>query len=73
MCTLESLTRSVISNPDLGPHLHGVPRAPERGGVGEIELTHGVDGHLVENGCGRNVDALGPCRACAQRAGVQGV
>ena len=48
-----------VSHPGLGPHLHGVPRAAEWRGVGEVELAHRVDGHLVEDGGGCDVDPLG--------------
>ena len=54
-----SIARSVRSHPGLGTHLHRVPRTAERRCVGEVEFAHGVDGHLVEDGGGRNVDALG--------------
>ena len=35
---------------------HGLP---ERRGVGQVEVADGVDGHVVEDGGGGDVDAFG--------------
>jgi len=48
-----------LPDPRLGPSLHGVPRAPERRGVGQVEVAHGVDRHPVEDGGSGDVDPLG--------------
>ena len=53
------MARLMPANPRLGAHLHGVPGAPERRRVGEVEVAHVVDGHLVEDGGGGDVDPLG--------------
>src|SRR5215471_5749142 len=45
--------------PGLGADLNGFPRAAQRRGVGKIEIAHGLDGHLVEDGCRGDVDPLG--------------
>src|ERR1035437_6996019 len=50
---------SMCPQPCFCPSLDCIPRAPKRWRVGEVEITHGVDGHLVEERGGGDVDALG--------------
>ena len=46
-------------DPGLGAHLDRVPRAAQRRGVGQVQVADRIDGHAVEDGGGRDVDALG--------------
>ena len=48
----------VLSHPGLGRHLDRVPGRPKRRAVGKVELVHVVDGHVVEDGGGEDVDAF---------------
>ena len=48
-----------LAGPGLGGHLDGVPGAAERWGVAQVQLAEPLDGHVVEQGGGRDVDALG--------------
>src|SRR5271165_250042 len=45
--------------PGLRAHLDCFPGAAKRRGVGQVEGTDGFDCHVVENGRGCDVDALG--------------
>jgi AcrR family transcriptional regulator len=45
--------------PGLGTHLDCVPGAAERRGVGQVQVADCVDGHVVEDGGGGDVDPLG--------------
>ena len=49
----------VLPHPGLSGNLDGVPRRAQGRAVGEVEFAHGVDGHVVVNGGGKNVDPLG--------------
>jgi hypothetical protein len=49
---------SIKTNPRLRPHLHGVPWTAKGWRVGQIKLTHDVNGHLIKNRRCRDVDAL---------------
>jgi hypothetical protein len=43
----------------VGGELDGVPGAPERRGVAEVQVAEALDGHVVEHGGGGDVDAFG--------------
>ena len=47
----------------LGGHLDGVPGRAERWGVGQVEVVEGVDGHVVVDGGGGDVDPFGDLAA----------
>ena len=51
--------RSASLGSTAGPRSGRRPRAPERRCVGQVEIAHGIDRHLVEDGGGCNVDPLG--------------
>jgi hypothetical protein len=48
-----------LTNPHLGPSLHGIPGTAEWWRIGEIEVTHLVNTHFMEDRYRCNVDALG--------------
>ena len=45
--------------PGLGAHLDRFPGAAQRRGVGQVQVADRVDGHVVEDRGGGDVDALG--------------
>ena len=47
------------ADPGLGAHLDRFPRAAQRRGVGQVEVAEGVNGHVVEDRGGGDVDAFG--------------
>ena len=49
----------VVSYPGLGGSLDCVPGCAEGRGVGQVELAHGVDGHVVVYGGGKDVYPFG--------------
>src|ERR1019366_5250911 len=54
-----SVRRAHLPDPGLRTSLDGIPVAAERRGIGEIEVTHGIDRHTVEDRRRGDVDALG--------------
>jgi hypothetical protein len=48
-----------LPDPVLGGELDGIPGAPERWGVAEVQLVEPVHAHVVEQSVGGDVDALG--------------
>lgn len=49
------------ADPSLRGRLHGVPGAAQRRGVGQVEVSEGVDSHAVVQGAGVDVHAGGDC------------
>jgi len=49
----------VLCNPCLSSGLEGVPGGAEGWGVGEVEVGESLDGHVVEDGGGGDVDSFG--------------
>ena len=43
----------------MGTHLDGVPGAAKRWRIGQVEVAEPIDGHGVEDGGGRDVEAFG--------------
>jgi protein-tyrosine-phosphatase len=48
-----------VPGPGLGGHLDRVPRAAQWRSVGQVQVADRVDGHVVEDGSGGDVDPLG--------------
>lgn len=56
------LCTAVFAYPVLRGDLYCVPGRSQGRGVGQVELTEGIDGHRVEQGGGVGVDAFGDLR-----------
>jgi hypothetical protein len=56
---LGRLATADLAGPGLGGQLDGVPGTPERGRVAQVQIGQGLDGHVVEQSAGGDVDAFG--------------
>jgi hypothetical protein len=48
-----------FSQPLHGSHLHRVPWTGKWRGVGKVQVAQSIDGHMVKQGGGKNIDPPG--------------